>query len=211
MLTLYQLEWCPSCHTVRQVLTELGLTYLAVNVPLKAEERAQVVAVSGQNSVPVLQDGDRVLSDAAAIVEHLRKTYPEPSDSAAQHERGSWRIARQLSVSPQAALTRLRQLLQEDGFVVVSETRGQAIDESLPGEYIIMDVLLPEAAVQAMEADARAPGAVLIAIAIAPVGTSGSIVAAADPVGQVWLFAEPSLRRTQALVKRQLLMVVASL
>ena len=32
MLTLYQLEWCPSCHGVRQVMTELGLTYTAVNV-----------------------------------------------------------------------------------------------------------------------------------------------------------------------------------
>ena len=32
MLTLYQVEWCPYCHRVRQVMTELGLTYITVNV-----------------------------------------------------------------------------------------------------------------------------------------------------------------------------------
>ena len=210
VLTLYQLEWCPSCHTVRQLLTELGLTYLTVNVPLKAEERAQVTAVSGQSTVPVLQDGERVLTDAAAIVEYLRETYPEPADSGAQRERGSWLIARRLSISPQAALTRIRQLLQEEGFAVVSETPGDAIDERLPSGYVVLDVLEPEAAAQALTADVSAPGAVLIALTIAPAGGGGSIVAAADPVAQVWLFADPSLRKTQALVKRRLLTIVGS-
>ena len=36
MLTLYQAEWCPACHRVRQVMTELGLTYTTVNVPSSA-------------------------------------------------------------------------------------------------------------------------------------------------------------------------------
>ena len=82
MLTLFQLEWCPSCHGVRQVMTELGLTYTAANVPYRREERAQVMTVSGQESVPVLQDGDRVLADAASIVSYLRATYPRPDDAA---------------------------------------------------------------------------------------------------------------------------------
>ena len=42
MLTLYQAEWCPYCHRVRQVLTELELTYTCVNVPLARAERTQV-------------------------------------------------------------------------------------------------------------------------------------------------------------------------
>ena len=61
MLTFYQVEWCPACHIVRQTLTELGLTYTAVNVAADPDERAEVVAVSGQPSVPMLQDGDKVL------------------------------------------------------------------------------------------------------------------------------------------------------
>jgi hypothetical protein len=31
MIRLYQLEWCPECHTVRQVMTELGLSYARRN------------------------------------------------------------------------------------------------------------------------------------------------------------------------------------
>jgi glutaredoxin len=39
MITLYQAEWCEYCHRVRQTLTELGLTYTAVNVPFDRSAR----------------------------------------------------------------------------------------------------------------------------------------------------------------------------
>ncbi len=211
MLTLYQLEWCPSCHTIRQVLTELGLTYTAVNVPFKAEQRAQVMALSGQGNVPVLQDGDRVLSDATAIVEHLRSVYASPPDAAAQAEKGSWRIVRQLSVSPQAACVNVKRLLEDKGFSIVSETRGPEISQRLAKEYVVLGVVLDEAAVHAVESDVRAPGAVLLPVAIAPTSSGGSVVAAADPVGQVWLFADAPLRKSQAVVKRRLLEIFAAL
>ena len=42
-------------------MTELGLTFTAVNVAADPDERAEVMAVSGQTGVPVLQDGDKVL------------------------------------------------------------------------------------------------------------------------------------------------------
>ena len=32
-LELWQTEWCPASHRVRQRLTELGLTYIARQVP----------------------------------------------------------------------------------------------------------------------------------------------------------------------------------
>lgn len=211
MLTLYQVEWCPSCHTVRQVLTELGLTYLAVNVPLKPEDRAEVMAVSGQDRVPVLQDGDRVLTDSGAIVDHLRSTYPAPADSAAHAEVGSWRLSRKLSIPPHAALTQMRRLLSEKGFVIVAETRGPDVSGRLPREYWVLGVIFPEACVQAVELDPRAPGAVLLSLAVAPTGGGGSVVTAVDPVGQIWLFADAPLRRTQADVKRRLKEVLAAL
>jgi len=65
MITLYQAEWCPWCHRVRQVLSELGLTYTTVNVPVERAKRKQVEGVSGQVAVPVLVDGDKVLTDSA--------------------------------------------------------------------------------------------------------------------------------------------------
>lgn len=211
MLTLYQLEWCPSCHGVRQVMTEFGLTYTAVNVPYRREERAQVMTVSGQGSVPVLQDGDCVLTDAAAIIDYLRATYPRPDDAAEQAAMGVWRMTAHLSISPHAALTRLRQALGEKGFSIIAETRGQAISERLHKDYALLSVALPEAAAQAVEIDSLAAGAVLLAVAVVPTASGGCIVAAADPVGAVWLFADAPLRRVQSIVKRRLGAVFAAL
>ncbi len=211
MLTLYQVEWCASCHRVRQVLTELGLTYISVNVPLRPDERAEVIAVSGQDRVPVLQDGDRILIDSSAIVEHLRGTYPAAADAAAHAEMGSWRLTRKLSISPHAAFTQVRRLLDEKGFVIVAETRGQDLADQLPREYVVLGIILPEAGARAVEADAGAPGAVLLSLAVAPTAGGGSVVTATDPVGQVWLFADAPLRKTQTVVKRRLKEVLAAL
>ena len=81
MITLYQAEWCAYCHRVRQVLTELGLSYTIVNVPAANEDRAELMAIAGQDSVPVLTDGDRVYGDSDEIIEYLRTTYPAPEDA----------------------------------------------------------------------------------------------------------------------------------
>jgi len=211
MLTLYQLEWCASCHGVRQVMTELGLTYTAVNVPYRREERAQVATVSGQESVPVLQDGDRVLANAAVIVDYLRATYPRPDDATEQAAMGVWRMTAHLSISPHAALTLLRHSLAEKGFSIIAETRGQEISARLHKDYVLLSVALPEAAAQAIESDSLAAGALLLAVAVVPTAAGGSIVAAADPVGAVWLYADAPLRRVQAIVKRRLADVFAAL
>jgi glutaredoxin len=211
MLTLYQVEWCPSCHQVRQVMTELGLTYANVNVPLKPEDRAAVMAVSGQDRVPVLRDGDRVLIDSGAIVDHLRAAYPAAADAAAHAEVGSWRLGRRLSISPHAALSQVLRLLDERGFVVVAETSGPDVSDQLPREYVVLGVILPEAGAQAVAVDAGAPGAVLLSVAVAPTGGGGSLVTAADPVGQIWLFADAALRKTQAVAKRRLKEILAAL
>lgn len=41
-------------------------------------DRSEVVRVSGQALVPVLVDGDTVVSDSTAILEYLEKRFPEP-------------------------------------------------------------------------------------------------------------------------------------
>lgn len=210
MLTLYQLEWCPSCHWVRQVMTELGLTYTAVNVPFRREERTQVTAASGQETVPVLQDGDLVLADAAAIVEHLRATYPSPDDATRQSEMGSWRMASRLSTPPRAALAQLRETLAQKGFKIVSETGGREISEHLSSDYVLIGVVLPEAAAPALDLDPLAPNALLLALAVVPTA-GGTVIAAADPVGEVWLFADAPLRKAQAVARRRLAEVLEAL
>ena len=64
---------------VRSVLKQLELDYETIDVPWPHNERAEVYKVSGQNMVPVLVDGDVVLSDEYEIIDYLKKTYPVES------------------------------------------------------------------------------------------------------------------------------------
>jgi glutathione S-transferase len=211
MLTFYQLEWCPSCHLVRQVMTELRLNYMTVNVPFKREERAEVMSVSGQDGVPVLKDGDRVLTETGSIVEYLRSTFPDPGDAEEHAVMGEWRFTTQLSVSPQATLTRLKSLLGEHGFEIAAEIRGNRMSEDLSQEYILLEALLPEAALKAIEADALAPAALLLPLAVIPTAEGGSVVSAADPISLVWLYADAPLRKAQWIVKNHLIEILEAL
>ena len=70
-LTLYHVDWCPECDTVRRRLAELNLPYKGVLVPDFRPMRKQVFEVSGQYYVPVLQDGDTVLTETDEILAHL--------------------------------------------------------------------------------------------------------------------------------------------
>jgi glutaredoxin len=211
MLTLYQAEWCPYCHQVRQLMTELGLTYITVNVQADREARADVMAISDQQGVPVLQDGDKVFSDSDEILEYLRSTYPAPEDAEEHAAAGAWRAAGAVSLAPRAALARLKQLLEEKGFKIIAQVKGPKISERLPKEYVLLYVTAPVAAVKTVEIDPLAPGAVLVPMAVLPTESGTSVIATADPVGQVWLFGEPELTKVQSAVKKRLIEVLDAL
>ena len=63
MIQVYQAEWCPYSHLVREKLTELGVDFVARQVPPNPRQRTDLEELSGQRSIPVvvLEDG-RVLS-----------------------------------------------------------------------------------------------------------------------------------------------------
>lgn len=211
MITLYQTEWCPGSHTVRQVLTELGLTFTAVNVAVSVDERAELMAIADQTSVPVLIDGDRIYGDTAEIVEYLRATYLAPADADRQAARGAWRTTVTVSLAPRAALARLRELLEETGFTILAQIKGPKINDRLPKEYVVLQVTVPVAAVKTMDVDPLAPVAMMLPIAVVPTEDGKSVIAAADPVGQVWLYSEPELNKVQRVVKKRLAEVLAQL
>ena len=76
MMKLYQAEWCPYCQRVRSKMTELGITYINVNVPRSKTERTELFEVSGQYGIPTLVDGDVIIpDDDEAIIQHLEKNY----------------------------------------------------------------------------------------------------------------------------------------
>jgi glutathione S-transferase len=70
-MTLYHVLWCPECAVVRQKLDELGVAYEDVVVPDFRPMRKQVYEVSGQYYVPVLKDGDTVLTETGDILAYL--------------------------------------------------------------------------------------------------------------------------------------------
>ena len=51
---LFQAEWCPHSHKVRQRLTELGLDFTARQVAADPHERAELKGRAGTDEIPVL-------------------------------------------------------------------------------------------------------------------------------------------------------------
>jgi glutathione S-transferase len=74
-LTLYHVDWCPECEVVREKLAELGMPYESIRVPDARPMRKEVFDVSGQYYVPVLKDGDKVLTETWDIVRYLDEEF----------------------------------------------------------------------------------------------------------------------------------------
>jgi glutathione S-transferase len=74
-IVLYQAEWCPYCARVRAKMTDLLLDYKIVNVPQAHAQRGIVQEVSGQTGIPVMVDGEVVLTDDDDIIPYLDKHY----------------------------------------------------------------------------------------------------------------------------------------
>ena len=63
MLELWQTEWCPASHRVRERLTELGVDYVTRQVPVEKAERTALAEATGSDVIPAL-----VLADGSALV-----------------------------------------------------------------------------------------------------------------------------------------------
>ena len=78
MRTLYHLWLSPFCRKVRIVLAEKNLEF-NMKVEKLWERREEFLALNTAGDLPVLIEEDgQILSDAAAIVEFLDETHPEP-------------------------------------------------------------------------------------------------------------------------------------
>ena len=71
-MKLYHTDWCPECEVVRQKLATQGIPYEDEIVPDVRPFRKSVYEASGQYYVPVLVDGETVLTETAEIVQFLR-------------------------------------------------------------------------------------------------------------------------------------------
>ena len=88
MIELYQAEWCPHSHRVRQRLTELGLDFMARQVPVDPAERTDMERATGQRSIPtiVLDDGS-VLGGDDEILAALDRRFAETQEAARHREK----------------------------------------------------------------------------------------------------------------------------
>jgi glutathione S-transferase len=203
MLTLYQAEWCPYCHRVRQVLTELGLTYTCVNVPVQRADRTQVRELSGQDVVPVLKDGRKVLVGSDEIVAHLRAGYPPPADAEAHAEVGRFRVVLELDEGPEEALALLREVFATADIRIISETRGHELGaDRLPEGYVLVQAAAVWAMEQAAAFDPTVPAATSFSLAVFS-ADGGSAIAVTRPFAEAWLYGDPALSKlTMAVTQR---------
>jgi glutathione S-transferase len=70
---------CP-CGAVARKLHRLELPYRTERVPYRRKGRAEVIELTGHNRVPMLIDGDEVISDSKRIVQYLEWRYGTDED-----------------------------------------------------------------------------------------------------------------------------------
>ena len=88
MLELYQAEWCPHSHRVRQRLTELGVDFVARQVPAERDDRETMREATGESSIPtlLLEDGTAIEGDRE-ILRWLDEQFEERPDADRHREK----------------------------------------------------------------------------------------------------------------------------
>jgi glutathione S-transferase len=74
--TLYRCRtptnWLCACGKVARELNKSGKSYTQLRVPFKKSDRPEIEELTGQRVVPVLVDGEEVITDSHRILEFLR-------------------------------------------------------------------------------------------------------------------------------------------
>lgn len=140
---------------VRWTLQELGVDFEAVTVNLMAGEhrRLEFLAINPAGKVPVLVDGDTVLTESVAIVVYLADKYPEkgflPADlggraeairwllfTATELEQPLWRMAKHNFIYPEEKRLPADIPLAREEFIAMAEV----LDRHMAGrEFVVGD------------------------------------------------------------------------
>ena len=121
-MRLYQAEWCPFSHRVRAKLTELGIDYEVVNVSASGKNRAELEAIAGISAIPVLVDGERLISDSGEAISYLEQNYETDLEELKLHRRElSPTVYGTLPFEVDEAIRRLREALRDGGIEVLEE------------------------------------------------------------------------------------------
>ena len=101
-MELYQAEWCPGSHRVRQRLTELGCDVVLRQVPADPDDRSELEHASGATAIPVLvTDEGWPFCGADQILEDLDR-YPEREDADAHRAKALEEVPEFVELRPAA-------------------------------------------------------------------------------------------------------------
>jgi glutaredoxin 3 len=171
MIKLYQAEWCPFSHRIRAKLTELGIDYEAVNVSASAEKRAELKEITGNSTIPVLADGEKVFSDSSEILSHLEEEYESGPEELKLHQRElSPTIYSTLPFGIDETVGRLREALQEAEVEIIDELDLSSL---LNGERTCKVLLAADREFLQLAAGANLGAATLTLLKVAVYGLDG--------------------------------------
>ncbi len=165
-MKLYQAEWCPFSHRVRAKLTELGIDYEVANVSASARKREDLEEIAGTRAIPVLVDGERIMSDSGEAISYLEQKYEADPDELKLHRRElSPTIYGTLPFGVDEAAERLRGALREADIEVLEELDlSQLLGTG--GTYRVLLAVDREFARLAAEANPGAATLALLKIAV---------------------------------------------
>ncbi|HET7572475.1 MAG TPA: glutaredoxin [Gaiellaceae bacterium] len=81
VMELWQAEWCPHSHRVRQRLTELGVDVTLRQVPAEREDRDAMEAATGRREIPTLVADGETLAGEEEILPWLDARFEERPDA----------------------------------------------------------------------------------------------------------------------------------
>jgi len=165
-MKLYQAEWCPFSHRVRAKLTELGIDYEAVNVSASGKKRAELEALAGTSAIPVLVDGERVITDSEEAISYLEQKYEADPEELKLHRREfSPTVYGTVPFGVDEAIRRLRVALRDAGIEVLDELDLSPV-VGRSGTYRVLLAAEPEFMRLATEANPGAATLALLKIAV---------------------------------------------
>lgn len=154
-ITLYELvgrddlRFSPYCWRTRFALAHKGLAF--DTVPVRFADK-QAIAFSGQDRIPVLRDGDRVVHDSWTIACYLDEAYPDrPPLFASRAERAMARLINSwadIEINPKFILLVVRDVydnIDERDRAYFLETREKRFGMTLDALHALRDERLPAA------------------------------------------------------------------
>ena len=100
------------------------MPYEAISVPAEGEERTEVKELTGSTAIPVLVDGEEVISDSSEIISYLEENYAavkSEEDARLQREELSPTISNTIPLPFSEALERVQEAIQGAGLKPLGE------------------------------------------------------------------------------------------